>query len=180
MATGREIQLTGHIGEHLVAAELGRRLGCLATPFAGNVPLFDLLVADADYRSIPVQVKTIRHGAWQFNADAFLNIEQRGDVQTVKGKKRLAHPELVCVLVLLGDDGQPNPQDQFFICQLGDLQTYFRSVYKGGVRPRNPESRHCAIRPEHLGEFRDNWALIREALDGKLRKRRSSSTPQDG
>jgi hypothetical protein len=37
MATGRSNQLTGHIGEHLVAAELGR-MGLFATPFAGNVP----------------------------------------------------------------------------------------------------------------------------------------------
>jgi hypothetical protein len=34
--TGREMQLTRQIGEHLVAAELGRR-GYVATPFAGNI-----------------------------------------------------------------------------------------------------------------------------------------------
>ena len=44
MATGHDNQLTRQIGEHLVAAELGRR-GYVATPFAGNVPMYDLKVA---------------------------------------------------------------------------------------------------------------------------------------
>jgi hypothetical protein len=39
MATGRSTQLTGQIGEHLVAAGLGR-MGFVAAPFAGNVPHF--------------------------------------------------------------------------------------------------------------------------------------------
>ena len=35
MATGRDMQITRQIGEHLVVAELGRR-GYVAAPFAGN------------------------------------------------------------------------------------------------------------------------------------------------
>ena len=35
MATGREMHLTRQIGEHLVAAELGR-LGYIAAPFAAK------------------------------------------------------------------------------------------------------------------------------------------------
>ena len=42
MAPGREMYLTRQIGEHLVAAKLGR-MDYVATPFAGNVPLFDLI-----------------------------------------------------------------------------------------------------------------------------------------
>jgi hypothetical protein len=38
----RPHQITRQIGEHLVAAKLGR-MGYFATPFAGNVPLFDIL-----------------------------------------------------------------------------------------------------------------------------------------
>lgn len=53
MATGRSNQLTRQIGEHLVAAELGRQ-GFIATPFAGNVPNFDLLVANELGVAIPV------------------------------------------------------------------------------------------------------------------------------
>lgn len=42
MASGRDNKLTGAAGEFLVAAELCRR-GHLATPFAGNVPEFDVV-----------------------------------------------------------------------------------------------------------------------------------------
>jgi len=44
MATGLENKLTGAIGEFLVAAELCRR-GLLATPFAGNVPHYDIIAS---------------------------------------------------------------------------------------------------------------------------------------
>jgi hypothetical protein len=42
VASGRSSKLTGQVGEFLVCAELGRR-GILATPFAGNVPEFDVI-----------------------------------------------------------------------------------------------------------------------------------------
>ena len=42
MKTGYSTQLTQQIGEHLVVAKLGR-MGIMATPFAGNVPDYDLL-----------------------------------------------------------------------------------------------------------------------------------------
>ena len=42
MATGSANKLTGQVGEFLVCAELGRR-GMFATPFAGNVPEFDVV-----------------------------------------------------------------------------------------------------------------------------------------
>jgi hypothetical protein len=43
MQTGLSNQLTRQIGEHLVVAKLGR-MGYVASPFVGNVPLFDILV----------------------------------------------------------------------------------------------------------------------------------------
>ncbi|HEY5505683.1 MAG TPA: hypothetical protein VIK28_11045 [Sedimentisphaerales bacterium] len=44
MKSGYSNQVTRQIGEHLVVAELGRR-GILATPFAGNVPDYDILAS---------------------------------------------------------------------------------------------------------------------------------------
>jgi hypothetical protein len=32
--------------------------------------------------------------------------------------------------------------------------------YKGGRRPKNPQSMHCAIWPRELERFRNNWALV--------------------
>ncbi len=160
MATGRSSQLTRQIGEHLVVAKLGR-LGYIASPFAGNVPEFDVLIADDKGHSIPVQVKAINGISWQFRANSFLDIEIIDDVQQIRGKQKLNNPNLICIFVLLSED----EKDQFFIFRLKDLQAFFLQNYKGGRRPRNPQSMHCAIFPKDLVRFKDNWKLIEQALN---------------
>ena len=117
MKTKNNNQLTRQIGEHLVVSKLGR-LGIFATPFAGNVPDFDVLASDLSGHSIPLQVKTINGGGWQFNSNKFLEIEHKGDYQVVKGEKKLRHPDLVCVFVLL----KPDERDEFYIFPLRALQ----------------------------------------------------------
>jgi hypothetical protein len=160
MATGRENQLTRQIGEHLVAAELGRR-GYVATPFAGNVPLYDLLAANIEGRAIPVQVKAIRGGSWQFSADQFLDIEFANGHQVVRGRRTLLHPELLCIFVLLREDRT----DEFYLFQLRDLQDFCERVYRPrGESSRNPDSRHCAVTPKEFKRFRDNWGLLKSLL----------------
>ena len=69
MATGRQNKLTGQAAEHLVCAELGRR-GFIATPFAGNVPTFDVVAVDAACRAVPIQVKATRGDTWPTDARA--------------------------------------------------------------------------------------------------------------
>lgn len=155
MKTGYSTQLTRQIGEHLVVAKLGR-LGILATPFAGNVPDYDLLASDLSGHSLPLQVKAINGPSWQFSATAFLDIKFEGDRQIVKGKKKILNPNLICVFVFLKPDGN----DEFFVMTMKDLQEYFLKNYEGGIRPRNPKSTHCAIWPKELIKYRDNWELI--------------------
>jgi len=127
MATGRSIQLTRQIGEHLVAAELGRR-GLIAAPFAGNVPLFDLLAADENGRSIPIQVKAINGPSWQFSIGHFLRVEVADSVQNVRGKLDLPLPDLVCIFVVL----RQTANDEFYIFRMRDLQNHFAKTYRGG------------------------------------------------
>jgi len=159
MATGRSTQLTRQIGEHLVAAELGR-MGFIATPFAGNVPNFDLLVANEAGFAIPVQVKAINGGSWQFNATRFLDIEIKNGKQKVLGPKSTSNPSLVFVLVLLGGAGK----DEFFTLTFKDLQNYFASTYKRGKRPKNPQSTHCAIQPKDIQKKFTNWNALLDAF----------------
>src|SRR6267143_3502284 len=161
MATGRGTQLTRQIGEHLVAAELGRR-GLIATPFAGNVPIFDLLAVDEKGRAIPLQLKAINGPSWQFNIQQFLRVELVGRIQHVRGKVRLSHSNLVCILVLLS----PERRDSFYILRFRDLQDYFRRTYKGGRRRRNPKSMHCAVWPRDLESFRNRWETVFDVLEG--------------
>jgi len=155
MASGRSTQLTRQIGEHLVAAKLGR-MGYFAAPFAGNAPLFDLLATDGDGFSIPIQVKAINGHSWQYKADTFLKIETIDGFQHVRGETRLTKPDLICVYVLLRD----TEPDEFYLFTLRDLQEHTFDIYKSRKRPRNPDSKHCAVEPHHLRRFKDNWALI--------------------
>src|SRR5204863_7315575 len=134
MATGRNIQLTRQIGEHLVAAKLGR-LGYIAAPFAGNVPTFDLLAADMHGYAISIQVKAINGPSWQFQATAFLEIEIIEDTQHVRGEKELLNPDLICVFVFLDPD---EDNDAFYIFQLRDLQAHFSSTIKVAADQRIP------------------------------------------
>ncbi len=160
MATGSSTQRTRQIGEHLVAAKLGR-LGLFATPFAGNVPTFDLVVVNDAGQSSLIQVKTINGGDWQFNASTFLNIEMVGNEQVVKGKKKLNNPNLVYVFVLLRE----SEGDEFYVLPMKDLQAVIKSKYKDHhVKPKNPLSMHCAVSPKQLLKHRDNWPLILESL----------------
>jgi hypothetical protein len=66
--------LTRQIGEHLVVAELGRH-GIIATPFAGNMPDYDVVALTPTGQSIYIQVKAMNSGDWQLDANRFLSIE---------------------------------------------------------------------------------------------------------
>ena len=141
MATGRSNQLTCQVGEHLVAAELGL-MGFLATPFAGNVPNFDLLVANEAEMAIPVQVKAIKGpSSWQFSATTFLDLEFKDGVQTVLGPKATPNPGLVGVLVFLSGAGK----DEFFTQKFKDLQDHFVKTYKGASARRIQWYRLCRM-----------------------------------
>jgi hypothetical protein len=160
--TGLSNQLTRQIGEHLVAAKLGR-MGYVASPFAGNVPLFDILAADRHGHAVPIQVKAINKGSsWQYKADTFLDIKHVGDVQKVRGKKCLTIPDLIRIYILLRHDGT----DEFYIFCLCDLQEITFMLYKSRKRPKNPKSTHCAVWPKHLQDFRDDdLRLITKSFD---------------
>ena len=61
-----------------MAAELCRR-GLIATPFAGNVPHYDLIASGQRGGHLAVQVKAInKGGSWQFNIQRFLSVRLKG------------------------------------------------------------------------------------------------------
>lgn len=173
MASGRDTQLTRQIGEHLVVAELGR-MGFVATPFAGNVPDFDLLAANEAGTTIPVQVKTIRKVSWQFRITSFLKVEIAKKRQIIRGRTTLRHPHLVCVFVLLGNS---SGKDTFFTFTLRDLQNHFFRVYTGRKYPSDLTSMHCAIWPKELQKFK-GWAVLHAALKHGKRKTRLVVKPK--
>ena len=156
MAKKYNTQLTRQIGEHLLVSKLGR-LGIIATPFAGNVPDFDILAADINGKSLPIQVKAINGPSWQFsNVKEYLEIEFEGKKQIVKGPSALTHPDLICVFILLNEYGN----DEFYIFEKKFIQEYLLENYKSRQRPKNYKSLHSAIYPKDLKKFKDNWSLI--------------------
>ncbi len=161
MATGRSIQLNKQIGEYLVACELARR-GLLVATFSGNVPDFDIVAADTKGSSIPIQVKTIRGGAWQFSADKFMEIRFEGKKQVPGKKLEPRIPHLLCVMVLATEYGK----DQFFVIEWEELRDIVVERYcswletHDGIRPKNYKSLHCSVLPQHLANFEGKWERI--------------------
>lgn len=163
MATGRDQQLTKQAGEYLVVAELCRR-GFVATTFTGNVPEFDILATDKGLSTIPIQVKTIKKGDWQPKLKDFVEISQSGDIQTVKGKTKLANPDLIYIFVRLRGQNQ----DEFYVCLQKDVQDIMYKKYNkylkkwGGRRPKNPKSTHCKVTLKDLEDYdyKDAWEII--------------------
>jgi hypothetical protein len=164
MARGLNNKLAGQIGEYLVCAELGR-MGYVATPFAGNVPEYDLLVCDDSLNSVPIQVKASRGDSWPSGADKWMDIEidDLARRQINHGPKNIIHPDLIYVCVSLGDSRK---SDRFFICTKRDIQKACITSYtnwmdpKDWKRPQNYKSLDNRYSVNELCSFEDNWSLI--------------------
>lgn len=175
MASGLGNKLTGQIGEFLVCAELGRQLDLMATPFAGNVPLFDLLVADEQCRSLPIQVKAARGLQWPTRADAWLHLEVVGRRQVDHGDRELDHPSLIYAYVAIAPrtDSPTPPRDRFFVLTQRDVQQIVAPAYRAYMesrsvpwqRPRNHASFDARLDAAQLEPYEHNWDLIRRQLE---------------
>jgi hypothetical protein len=171
MSKGLRNKLAGQTGEFLVCAELGRR-GLIATSFTGNVPEFDLIVADETLRTVPIQVKTSRGNSWPTNAGIWINIEinEVEEKQIDHGNRVISNPDLIYVCVLLADVGEQH-RDRFFILRKRDLQAICSNNYRKWIekhdwkRPRNFRSLDNRYYTENLEPFENNWDLVIEQLN---------------
>ena len=170
MTTGRQNKLTGQVAEHLVCAELGRR-GLISTPFAGNVPTFDIIAVDAYCRVVPIQVKATRSDNWPTDARDWMTIDfdPITGVQHYLGPRQLADADLVYVCVALrGPDD--HDRDDFFILTKADVQTASIASYSTWMdkhdwrRPKNPGSFDGRFAVSGIQKFKDNWELIKVRL----------------
>jgi len=164
MASGRNTKITGATGEYLVAAELSRR-GLIATTFAGNVPDYDIVATDSDFRTVLVQVKAITGSSWQFDFRRFAEVTLEGKRQVYQRPVKMKR-EIACVMVALGEYGS----DKFYILRWTDLRKLVIKRHQAfldrhdGIRPKKFDSFHCAIDEQTLNDFRDNWGLLDEML----------------
>ena len=170
---GLNNKLAGQIGEYLVCAELGKR-GYIATSFTGNVPEFDLIVANEELDTIPVQVKSSRGDSWRTRADLWIDIEidDESKQQVDHGDKLILNPDLIYVCVALSEPDSKK-LDQFFIFTKKDLQHVCAKNYRewmDGVdwkRPRNYKSLDNRYYLKDLSKYENNWDLIERAF-GRL------------
>jgi hypothetical protein len=166
MKETKSFQLVGQCGEFLAGLELIRR-GYQVRIFGGTFPGIDLLAIDKNSNQFPIQVKTIRKGgAWQFNATKFIRIRFAGKTQVVEGPLKLGNINLINIFVKLIDIDRYKAE--YFLISRRDLQNILIHNYKrwleihNGIRPKKPESTHCAIGTEDLEAYRDNWKILRK------------------
>ena len=156
-----ETYRVGQTGEHLVAAELGRR-GVVCSILSGNAPEIDIL-AFRNGKSIAVQVKAIRSGSMHARADRYLEIKMDGYRQIVLGKKNDIDRSMAFVVVFLGENAG---EDRFYVLTHGDLQDQIEQNHRvflarhHGVRPKNPMSMHTGVSEEQLSKFIGCWDTI--------------------
>ncbi len=181
MRSGLSNKVVGQAGEFAVCSQLGK-LGLIATPFAGNVPEFDVLAVDENLNCVPIQVKTSSGKTWiTGDLSKYCDLTRDGDVMTLGDVKPPRYPDLIRVYVTLGKAGKP---DRFFI--LTEKEFYQAAVESfkawfaghGGVRPRNPNSLHSAVDISVLEPHEDRWILITDRLES-LQRNRNLTLPNE-
>ena len=171
MSKGRNNKLVGQVGEYLVCAELGKR-GYIATSFTGNVPEFDLIVANEKLKTIPIQVKTTTSNSWPTQASNWINIEidDHNKKQIDKGDRKISNPELIYVCVALADT-KSGSKDRVFILKKKEIQKICARNYrewmdsKGWKRPKNHKSLDNRYYIKNLEKYENNWDLIKSKLE---------------
>ena len=171
MATGFSNKVVGQTGEFAVCAQLGK-LGLVATPFAGNVPHFDVIATNEALRSVPIQVKaSFGNDTWVLgDARNWLQIDLSAETgrQTITGLKEIPHPDLITIYIWLSKEA--GGVDRFFILRKSEVQGIALKCYSewlrkhDGIRPRKPDSFHLAISISDIVAFENNWKLVLEAL----------------
>lgn len=164
---------TGQTGEYLACAELGRR-GYVCTPFAGNMPEFDLLISDQNLKTLPIQVKTSSTGKWTTDIRKWIeiDIDDTQKIQIDNGDKDIDNPNLIYICIFLRNNAKiPNTTDRFFILTKSQLQTICANGYRKGMaarnwkRSKNYKSTHSMYTVDEIKEFEDNWDLIEQSLN---------------
>lgn len=141
----------------------------MATPFAGNVPVFDVLIADEHCRSLAIQVKASTGTQWATDARLWLSLDfdTENGRQVYRGPLDLVMPDLVMACVALDMEGT---KDRFFIFTASELQERIVEGYtwwmgeRNWKRPRNPQSYDSRYDATDLAPFEDRWDLIAERL----------------
>lgn len=147
-------------GEHIVCAELARR-GILATPFAGNVPDFDIVYVKNGI-SREIQVKATKT-TWPDNIEKYATVTFSGKKQKIGPAKKRNNPHRIWIFVQIRSDGS---KDRFFILKEVEYQKMVIKNYrywlrsKGQIRPKKWTSIRIATVVSDLEKYENNWEIL--------------------
>lgn len=163
--------MIGQAGEFAVCAQMGK-LGLIATPFAGNVPEYDVIVVNEALVSCPISVKATRDNQGWIAGDVTgvmdIDFDQATGRQTIIGPKALRSPDLITIYVWLSRSS--DVPDRFFILTQREVQAVRLADYAayldkhGGVRPKRPDSFHQTIQMRDLLPYENRWSVIVDRL----------------
>jgi hypothetical protein len=121
--------------------------------FPGSTPEIDILASDQNRtRTVAIQVKTKTAGAWQTSIK--------------RGRRRKVDPDESGFWVFVDIGKDPDARPDFFIAPRWWIEN---SIYKrhraylarhGGQRARTPASKHHAIPPNVVEEWRERWDVL--------------------
>ncbi len=158
-------QLTAQMGEFLAGIELTKR-GYRVRIFGGTFPGIDLLAIDKEGNQFSIQVKALSGNTLPSKADEFMDVKfDKDNRQIVKLKKNISNPNLIYLLIKLGDDYTKN---EFYLLYKKDLfriqYTYYRNWLKkyDNLRPNKPRSLHCSVYLKYLQQYKDNWKILKK------------------
>ncbi|MGX5914804.1 hypothetical protein ACR0ST_08750 [Aliidiomarina sp. Khilg15.8] len=172
MSSGAHNKLIGQVGEHLVAAKLGM-LGFYASPYAGNVPGFDLTAVESKtLASFPVQVKCSTGGTLAHTLiDSWVETEIDPTGKYSFGSlKQLDHPDMLWVLVNIRQSKME--EARYFLCLESDIQRLAVERFMPFMqrhdfrRPKGGSSKQAILTTQELSDFEDNWELTRKIVNG--------------
>lgn len=168
MKIGTRNRLTGQIGEHLVSAILGT-LGYYASPYAGNVPEFDLTAVNSQsLESFPVQVKTSNGGALvRSTIDKWIEHRIGKDkIHHIGEPFQISNPNMIWIIVQLTNNDIKTAR--FFVCTKRQVQekivsnfTFFMKKHEW-QRPLHSSSKTVMLTVKELEEYEDNWSILGE------------------
>ena len=141
----------------------------IATPFAGNVPEFDVLATDEHCRTVPIQVKASRHRDWPTKATNWLDLELIDGRQECRGPKQIDNPDLIYICVWISSTAAD--RDRFFVLTKPTFNDWRLNHTRHGWNLGTGDGRKTLPRfdnryyLEGLAPFEDNWELIQSRFD---------------
>lgn len=154
-------------GEHYVAAEIHRR-GAYGSPFAGNLPHWDIVAMDAEHeRHIDIQVKTKNHpGRWAAGtrAGGWMRSDGRW-VVSARGRPSPDPPADEHQFWVLVDLSKGAPE--YYVVPAWWMKHHIFTAFEaelakhGGQRAgKNPDSTDWSVFPHEVAQWRDRWDVL--------------------